>query len=289
MTGTEASPAMVYDAITVTPLGGACGAQIDNIDLSDELDEQVITEIIRALDEHCVVRFRDQDLSPLSQERFCARFGTLAVYPFVEASPDSQHVIPIVKTPDQTRNFGGGWHSDGVYYDTPPSYTMLYALETPVAGGETLFANQRLATADLTPSFLDTLSTLRVLYKAGNIARRDRSEADMTHHSDAEAAEHQVAHPLVRSHPNTGERLVYLSRFHTRRFAGMSRAESRPLLDQLHDAQTRGEYTTWMDWEPGQLTMWDNRLVLHSALNNYPGQTRRMQRTTVLGEPPIPG
>ncbi len=279
-----------YETITVSPLNGACGAEVAGVDLSSEVAPQTVAEIIKALDVHSVVRFRGQELSPQAQERFATRFGQLAVYPFAEPTAESQHVFPIIKTAEQTENFGGAWHSDSAYLDTPPSYTMLYGVKTPEVGGHTLFTSQRLVTADMTSGFLDELSGMRVVYRAGNVPRYDRLDRDGMHHqSNPEVAEHEVDHPLVRVHPNTGERFLYLSRVHTRRFKGMTEEESRPLLDQLFSMQIRAEYASWMDWEDGQLTIWDNRIVLHYALNNYQNELRHMHRTTVLGEVPLAG
>jgi taurine dioxygenase len=282
---------MPYQTIKVTPLAGALGAEISGVDLSQDLGNQVLDEIHRAFLDHLAIFFRDQTLTPRQQVAFAARFGPIGIYPFAEGLPDAPEVVEILKTEDETVNFGGGWHTDTVYLDRPSLGSALYAKEVPAAGGDTLFANGYRAYEALSDGMRAMLDGLTGVHSAalkstgGRVARMGQ-QTSMTGQNLAQADTLEGEHPLVRTHPETGRKALYVSANHTVRFKGMTEEESAPLIRFLLDHATRPEFTCRFRWTPGALALWDNRCTQHYALNDYDGARRRMHRVTVEGERP---
>ena len=282
--------------IVVSPHPGALGAEILGIDLGGEqVSDEAIAQIRAALVQHHVVFFRDQTLSPEQQVAFGARFGELEDYPFVAPLPGHPKLIPVIKEPDERTNFGGGWHSDLAYAHRPPMATMLYALEVPERGGDTLFADGIAAYEALSPAMQEMLHPLKVEYDVKNVMPRYPSEdtgtargnRSMQATSDQAIVDATPCHPLVRTHPESGKKGIYLSRGHTIRFQGMTPAESRPLLDWIGEHLTQPVFTTRFHWGVGSIAFWDNRCVAHYALNDYHGERRHMHRLTIAGDEPF--
>lgn len=283
------------DTVEVSALPGALGAEVRGVDLGGHVADEVIDDLRRQWLEHRVLFFRDQDLSPRRLAEVGRMFGPLERYPFVEPLPDHPEVIPVVKEPDERANFGGGWHTDLVYRPEPSAATMLYAIEVPVRGGDTLFADGVLAYEALSDRMRELLGDLRVVYDVAVVRRHvhDRSDGasnysrSMTARSAPEERLATPAHPLVRTHPETGRQALYFSREHTERFDGMTIEESRPLLDWLGAHMTQPQFTTRFHWRPGSLAFWDNRCVSHCALNDYAGERRYLHRVTIAGDAPF--
>ena len=286
----QASPTPEYRRIEVRPVIGALGAEVYGLSLADPIDEGTMEEIHRAWLEHLVLFFREQKVTPSEQVAFASRFGELDTYPFIQPLPDHPEVIPIIKEPENRYNFGGGWHSDTSYIKKPPKATMLYALEVPRTGGDTLFANMYAAWEALSPGMKDLIASLQAVYTADKVhgASGFYKNADhpMDKIKDKETIEQRVEHPVVRTHPETGKKALYVSMPHTERFKRMTVAESRPLLDYLVAHATKAEFVTRFRWRDGSLTLWDNRCVQHYALNDYPGERRVMHRITIKGDEP---
>jgi taurine dioxygenase len=269
----------------ITQVGGAIGAEILDVDLSGDLTEQTVADIRQALLDHLVVFFRDQDLTPAAYRAFAARIGTPMAYPFVPGIEGFPEITPVLKRPDQTINFGGVWHSDTTYLPRPPMATLLLARDLPASGGDTEFANQYLAYETLSDRMKSVLSGLR------GVARSDKAEASRTREDRAKkpgtGKELLTAeHPVIRTHPETGRRALYVNIAHTAHFAGMTEEESLPLLQFLWKHQTRPEFTCRFSWSPGALALWDNRCAQHNAINDYQGQRRLMHRITLEGDVP---
>jgi taurine dioxygenase len=279
-----------YERIRVEPTSVALGAEVLGVDLSEKPDDATFAEIQRAWLEHHVLFFRDQELRPGQQTAFAERFGDLEAYPFIEPLPGHPHVIPIVKEKDTRMNFGGGWHSDMSYQERPCKATLLYAIEVPERGGDTLFANMIAAYEALSEGMQDLLGGLRAVFTASKVhgAAGFYSSADhpMQKRTDSarEAARH--LHPVVRTHPETGQKALYLDPPHVERIENMRLHESQPLMDFLAQHATQPQFTTRFRWRPGSLAVWDNRCVQHYALNDYAGERREMHRTTVQGDVP---
>jgi taurine dioxygenase len=282
---------MPYQTIEVQPLAGALGAEISGVDLSQDLGNQVLDEIHRAFLDHLAIFFRGQTLTPQQQVTFAARFGPIGIYPFAEGLPDAPEVVEILKTEDETVNFGGGWHTDTVYLDRPSLGSALYAKEVPAAGGDTLFANGYRAYEALSDGMRAMLDGLTGVHSAalkstGGRAARMGQQTSMSGQNIEQADTLEGEHPLVRTHPETGRKALYVSANHTVRFKGMTEEESAPLIRFLLDHATRPEFTCRFRWTPGALALWDNRCTQHYALNDYDGARRRMHRVTVEGERP---
>jgi taurine dioxygenase len=274
----------------IAPLAGALGAEILGVDLKT-LDDAAWKQIHRTFVEHSVIVFRDQDLSPADLMRVGGRFGEPCHYPFVTGMEGYPFIFEVVKEPEETRNFGGAWHSDTTYLQQPPLATLLYAVETPSHGGDTLFANTRAAYDALSEGMRKTVDTLvgvnsaELKYGGGRTAMHKKIGSMKIQDTDS-AHEYVSEHPIARTHPETGRKALYASRGHTTHFKGMTEEESAPLLNFLSQHQTKPEFTCRVRWAPGTLTVWDNRCTQHNAVNDYHGQRRRMRRLTVGAQTP---
>jgi taurine dioxygenase len=272
-------------SIAITHVGGVIGAEVHDVDLTRDLPNDTVAAIRQALLDHLVVFFRGQTLTPAQYRAFARRIGKPIDYPFVAGIDGFPEITPVIKRPDQTINFGGVWHSDTTYLPEPPMATLLLAREIPVQGGDTMFANQYLAYEALSAGLKSVLSGLR------GVARSDKAEASRTREDRARktgmpSAVLTAEHPVVRTHPETGRKALYLNIAHTARFADMTEEESLPLLSFLWRHQTRPEFTCRFRWSPGALALWDNRCAQHNAINDYQGQTRVMHRITLAGDTP---
>ncbi len=285
---------MTYQSISVQPISGALGAVVDGVDLSEDLDNATASDLHQALLDHCVIFFRDQSLTPEQHLRLGRRFGTLNVHEFVEAMPGHPEILVVAKNENDKRNFGGGWHSDVTYLDEPALGSILYALDVPPYGGDTMFANQYLAYETLSPGMKRLLDGLTAIHSARQVygvgadndyARIEGMGAMKILRS--ETAHRETEHPVVRTHPETGRKSLYVNRNFTIRFKDMTVEESRPLLQFLFEHAVRPEYTCRFRWEANSIAFWDNRCVQHYALNDYDGYRRIMHRVTINGDRPF--
>ena len=273
--------------IIVRPLTSRIGAEICGVDLSQNLPQATIGEIRQVLLDYLVIFFRDQDITPEQQIAFVSKFGKTDIYPFVKGLDDYPQITPVLKLPDETVNFGGIWHSDTVYLDKPPMGTVLYAKELPPMGGDTLFANQYLAYENLSAplrGFLKGLKAVNSATKGTAAATRSDRVADA---GTGEARVLEAIHPVVRTHPETGRKALYVNTGHTVRFEGMSEEESRPILEYLFQHQIKPEYCCRFVWTPGAVAFWDNRCAQHYPVNDYHGYKRLLHRITLKGEKPF--
>jgi taurine dioxygenase len=269
----------------IEPLAGALGAEVRGIDLrvADDAAWQRVREVFL---EYAVLVFRDQQLEPADLMRVGERWGEPCHYPFVTGIDGFPFIFEVVKEESETVNFGGNWHSDTTYLAQPPLATLLYALETPKQGGDTLFSNTYAAYDALSEGMRTMVDKLvgvnSASLKVTGGRRKMHSTIGGMKTQDMEKAEdYESEHPVVRTHPDTGRKALYLSRSHTLHFRDMTEAESRPLIEFLQAHQTRPEFTCRVRWSPGTLTVWDNRCTQHCAINDYHGQRRRMRRLTV--------
>ena len=275
-------------AFAVSPLAGALGAEIGGIDLAAATaDDDQVAEIRRIWLEHGVVVFRDQPLTPDEFLAFASRIGPLARYPMVPGIDGYPDIIAVTKLPDERVNFGGIWHSDTTYLEVPPMATMLVAREVPPTGGDTLFADMRAAFDALSPAMQAVLEPLRAVNSSA-MADVSKTREDRIRESgpQTEPQEFEAVHPVVRTHPETGRKALFVNRAHTARFEGMTEEESRGLLQFLFEHQVRPEFTCRVRWAVGTLVLWDNRCVQHNPVNDYHGHTRVMHRITLGGDRP---
>ena len=265
---------------------GALGAEIRGVDLSQSLDKLTADKIHRAFLDHQVIFFRGQSLEPKEVLAVASRFGEPADYPFAQGLAECPLVTELVKAPHETINFGGEWHSDTTYLDNPPRATVLYAKEVPSAGGDTIFADMYAAYESLSEGMKDLLLRLRAIYTAGLLPRHKRDGYAVMTGRNVDKLDMSAEHPVVRTHDETARRSLYINETHTVNFVGMTPEESAPLIGYLSRQAVRPELCFRLRWEPGTLTVWDNRCTQHYAINDYHGQRRVMYRVIVQGEPP---
>lgn len=270
--------------LRIRRVAGALGGEISGVDLSRPLPDATIAAIRQALVEHQVIFFQDQELTPAQQVAFGARFGPLNVHPFVAGMPGQPEVMEIIKEPEDRVNFGGGWHSDMSFLERPSMGSILYAVEIPAFGGDTLFASQAAAFDALSPGLKATLEGLRAVHSAsreysakGQSAQKRGSMAV----AEADGYVGEYVHPMVLVHPETGRKALYVNPAFTLRIDGWSKRESKALLDFLFEHSRYEAFTCRFQWAKGSVAFWDNRSVWHFALNDYPGQRRHMRRVTV--------
>jgi alpha-ketoglutarate-dependent taurine dioxygenase len=275
-----------YRTIRVTPLADAVGAEIGGVDLSSDLSDDTVAAIRRAWLAHLVVFFRDQTLSPERFLAFARRIGDPVEYPFVKGIEGFPEIIAVTKLPHETVNFGGIWHSDTVYLECPPMATLLVAREVPPHGGDTEFASMYAAYEALSPGMQQMLDGLKAVNSSA-LADVSKTREDRIRDSGAEDDKEYVSeHPVVRTHPETGRKALYVNVAHTERFVDMTIEESRPLLQYLFEHSIRPEFTCRFRWQPGSVALWDNRCAMHNPINDYHGHTRAMHRITLAGDGP---
>jgi taurine dioxygenase len=285
---------MTYRNIEVKPISGALGAEIHGVDLSGPLDNRTFSEIRQAFDENVVIFFRDQKLTPEQHLAFGARFGAFDVHPFAAGLPEHPEVMPIIKEADDAvRSFGSGWHSDVTFYERPPLGSILYAIESPARGGDTLFASMYLAYDALSDGLKEMLDGMTANHSAADTYGKDSVAAQRIRDGSksmkirvGDDAQATVEHPVIRTIPETGRKALFVNRTYTKNFKGWTREESQPLLEYLWNHAIRPEFTCRFRWRAGSIAFWDNRCTLHHAISDYDGQRREMHRVTVIGERP---
>lgn len=273
--------------LDVRPISGSVGAEIHGINLLEPVSDEVIAEIRQVWLKYGVVFFRNQPLESGPYLEFAKRFGEVVEYPFVKGLPDFPLIIPVMKLPHEKTNFGGVWHTDTTYLETPPTATMLIARELPPYGGDTMFSNNYAAYEALSPGLKEMLDGMKAVNSSAKAAvtktREDRIEDSAT---DRARSELSAEHPVVRTHPETGRKALYVNTGHTTRFVGWTEEESEPLLNYIYAHQVRPEFTCRFRWEVGSIALWDNRCVLHNPINDYHGHKRLLHRVTLKGDKP---
>ena len=288
-----------YRHIEVKPIAGALGAEIEGADLGN-LDEETFDEIKAAWLEHLVVFFRHQKITPEQQIAFAKRFGDIHHHPFMKGMEQHPEILEILKEEGDTKAFGEVWHTDQMFNPKPAMATILYAKEAPDAGGDTMFTNLYLAYESLSEPMKEMLATLKtwnvgdraILAQNGPMASAPRAGRYVGNQNmaakvrDPGEVKTESTHPLVRTHPETGRKALYISN-HTQTLDGFARAEAKPILDFLMAHAVHPEFTCRFRWEPDSLAIWDNRCTQHRALNDYHGKRRRMHRITIAGDTPF--
>lgn len=279
---------MAETEISLTPIAGSMGAEVWGVDLSKPLGNHLHDEIHQAFLENQVLVFHDQDLSVDNHKDFAKQFGPLVPYPFVKGLPDHPEVFEIRKEPDEEKNFGGVWHTDMSFNERPPVATCLYAREVPSRGGDTLLTNLYRAYETLSDEMKRIVDPLVGVYSGNVKTKRGGRAAVMgstrfdTHNVD-QAESMESEHPIVRTHPETGRKALYISGSHLYRIKGLNDAESDAILRFLKDHAGTPDFTCRVQYRKGSLVIWDNRCTQHRALNDYPGELRVMHRLTIAG------
>lgn len=302
-TGVFDNSARPYEHIMAAPLAAAMGAEIRGVQISSLTDEQ-FEEISDALYRHKMIFFRGQDMDRDDQEAFTLRFGEFGVDAYTTGAEGHRNVQPVVKEADtRTRMvFGSGWHTDSPFMERPPSISMLFAAEVPPWGGDTIWCNTVLAYRCLSDTMKQVLAPLKVHMSALGVVTRLQQEGTAPQHATAGEKLRALGdieldintqkmidgwyHPLVRTHPVTGEKALYVDHAYSFGIEGMLPLEAEGLLDFLRAHVAQPAFSCRLRWEPRTFTVWDNRICIHQAFNDYDGYRREMYRTTVLGEVP---
>jgi taurine dioxygenase len=273
--------------IAVRPSAGNIGAEIDGVDIADQLDDETIAEIRQALLDHCVIFFRNQEFDAEQHKAFARRFGEIFIHPNYRGMQADNEVVMITREPGDQHIVGEDWHTDTTMVAEPPMGAILYAIETPPYGGDTLFANQYLAYETLSPGMRQMLERMRAVHSdrmvAGPQAGRNAYRSTKVR-EDSNWRETVSAHPVVRTHPETGRKLLFVNASYTVGFEGLSEEESRPLLDYLLDHGHRPEFTCRFRWENGSVAFWDNRVCKHLAVHDAGPFRRLMRRVQIAGD-----
>jgi taurine dioxygenase len=268
----------------ITRHSSAVGAEVGNVDLRN-LDNDQFAELRAAFQQHGALFFRDQRLTPEQHIAFAERWGVININRFFQAVDGYPQIAQVLKEPDQTLNIGGAWHTDHSYDQEPAMSSILYALEVPPHGGDTLFAGMAAAYDALSDTYKALLAPLSAVHSSrhvfGKQAAHQRAMEDRF--ENPELATQDSVHPLVIQHPETGQSLLYVNPAFTVRIEGLAEEESNMLLQFLYQHAMNPEFHTRFHWEKGSLAMWDNRATWHYALNDYQGQRRHLHRITIAG------
>ena len=273
--------------ITIQPIAGALGAEVHGVDVAEDLDDGVIGEIRQALLDHGVIFFRDQNLDRERHKAFTRRFGEIFVHPNYNGLTADPAIVDIRREPGDKKIVGEDWHTDTTMVADPPMGAILYAIEVPPYGGDTVFANQYLAYEALSDGLKHTLENMRAIHTdrmvAGPQAAMNAQRSTKVR-EDADWRETISIHPVVRTHPETGRKLLFVNRSYTVGFEGWTEAESRPLLEFLLEHGHRPEFTCRFRWANGSIAFWDNRSTKHLAVHDAGPFRRIMRRTQICGD-----
>ena len=288
-----------YSDISVKPLAAAMGAEIHGVQISDLTDAQ-FSEIEDALYCHKMIFFRDQNMTLGDQESFTLRFGEFGIDAYTSGVKGYDNVQPVIKEADAKVQFlfGSGWHTDSPFLETPPAISMLYGVDIPPYGGDTIWCNSALAYRCLSDTMKHVISDLRVHMSAVSVIRQLQQIEKISPGAAASAFKQTKQddnkqkmidgwfHPMVRTHPKSGEKSLYIDHTYSTGIQGMTEPEAQGLLAFLQQHVTQPAFSCRLRWQPRTLTLWDNRGCIHQAFNDYDGFRREMYRTTVNGEVP---
>jgi alpha-ketoglutarate-dependent taurine dioxygenase len=283
--------ARAYRHIEARPIAAAMGAEIVGADVRT-LPDEGIAELLDALYRHKMVFVRGQTLGHADHERFSLRLGPFGTDAYTKGVDGHPGVQPVIKEADarSASIFGGSWHTDSAFLARPPSISTLYSVEVPPFGGDTAWANCVLAHEMLSPAMRTMLAPLRVHMSAEvNYATQHRLTGGAIPFASDEKRSQAFAgsfHPLARTHPMSGEKALYVDESYAVGIEGMTGAEAASLLDFLVRHVTQHAFTCRLRWEARMLVLWDNRIAIHHASNDYDGYRRELYRTTIEGEVP---
>jgi taurine dioxygenase len=267
-------------------LSGAMGAEIEGLNLARDIDKSLATEIRDALAEFGVLMFRDQELDVEAHKHVARHFGEIFIHPNFNTGDHDPEVVSIVREPGDSRIVGEDWHTDTTMMAEPPMGALLYALETPPIGGDTLFAAQWLAYQALSDEMKKFLSDLKCVHSdikvAGPHNKLNAKRATVIREDDGWRPT-ENAHPVVRTHPDSGRKCLFVNHSYSIRFEGWTEEESQPLLNWLMDWGHRPEFTCRLQWSDRSLAFWDNRSTKHLAVNDVRDHRRVMRRIQIAG------
>ncbi len=288
-----------YQHITAIPLAAAMGAEIQGVDLAN-VSDATFDEIEDALYRHKMIFFRDQELSFTDHENLALHFGEFGTDAYTKGVEGHENIQPVIKEADTKTKmvFGSGWHTDSVFLERPPSIAINYGKDMPPYGGDTMFANGVLAYNSLSDKMKEVIAPLKVWMSAkrvvsamsaekqaaagDGITKLGNIDLDVKTKSMIEGS----YHPMVRTHPVTGEKSLFVDKTYACGIEGMTEEEAMPIINFLGNFATQESFTCRLRWQSKTVIMWDNRICLHQAFNDYEGFRREMYRVTVQGERP---
>ena len=277
---------MSYNRITLHPISGSLGAEIHGANLA-ELDDETFSEIKQALLEYLVIFFRDQDITPDQQIAFGRRFGELHIHPFIPSAPGHEEIIELwAKSGDEDNlRLANAWHPDLSYTNDPPLAAILRAIEVPSRGGDTMWVNLYKAYDTLSDRMKEIISEMKAVHDVTKTYRRQdlQSEGGAERYWNTFKKAPPVEQPLVKVHPETGKKLLYISQLTTTHIVGLHPLESDAMLEMLFKHLDWKELQCRFNWQNNSIAMWDNRCTVHYAVRDYT-EARHMHRVTVLGD-----
>ena len=276
-------------SLIITPLSPALGAQISGVDLSREIDSQTRDAIAQALLDHQVLFFREQPITPPQQARFAAQFGDLHIHPIYPNVPETPQVLVLDTAVTDVRD-NAIWHTDVTFLPTPALGAVLAAKQLPAYGGDTLWASGIAAYEALSAplkQLLDGLTATHDFTKSFPLARFGSTAEDLARWEATRRANPPISHPVIRTHPVSGRKSLFVSDGFTTRINELSEAESDAILKLLFAHATRPEYTIRWRWQENDVAFWDNRVTQHYAVDDYRPNRRVMHRATILGDAPF--
>ena len=269
------------------PLSPSIGIEINGLDLSQQLSKITIEELRSYWLKYKLLIFRNQNLEPQHQLSFTGRFGEIDRYPFLHGLPDFPDVAPVLKRPEDELNFGGVWHSDTAYLECPAAGATLYALEVPDNGGDTIFVDMAAVYTSLPQRLKAQIVSSKAENISGKAAVSKTRKISNSKLADSEVEEFRQVHPVVRTHPETGEKILYVNQAHTTCLVDQPSSVSEEILNEVFSIIRNSQYRYQMKWERGTLIMWDNRATQHYPLNDYPGCRRLLHRVSLKGDKPF--
>ncbi len=274
---------MTYERITVQPLCPTIGAEIHGVDLAKPLDVQTFEEIRRAFLAYKVIFFRDQRIETDEHIAFSRRFGELEIHPFAPHEEGHPEVMQLRHGP-QSRGTENNWHSDVTWRREPSLGSVLRAVEVPEVGGDTLFADMHAAYERLSSELKRQLEGVVAVHDFTRVFGRGLAKEKLER---MQAEYPPVEHPVIRTHPETGEKGIYVNVAFTSHIQGMKEEESRQLLRHLYRQAWFPEVQCRFHWEKDSIAFWDNRITQHYAASDYFPKVRRMERVTIVGDRPV--
>lgn len=281
---------MAASHVKVTPSGASLGASVTGVDLSKPLSPGEIAAIRAVWLEHLVLAFPGQPMGHEDLERFTQYFGPFGDDPFIAPINDHPHIIEVKREANEKASvFAAAWHSDWSFQDTPPAGTILHSKITPPMGGDTLFCNGYAAYEALSDEMKARLEGLEAIHSAalayapdGVYGKNDAKDRSMTIRA-SDNARNTKAHPIVRVHPETGRKTLFINPGYVKTVKGLTDEDAFFLLVELYGVTHDERFVYRHQWEPDMLVMWDNRCTQHMATGGYDGHARLMHRTTVAG------
>ena len=283
---------MVQRPIEVQPLAGSLGAELSGVDVAVAQGDATLRELRNALLRYGVIVLRDQKLTREAQLAFARQLGTPEVHPIANGMAEHPELIRVLKPAGERAFFGTSWHTDNSFFEKPTSETILNGETVPTVGGDTIYASMELAYETLSAPMKALVEPLVAVHSASR-AYDPRTTGDAKYRGEApitytysDAIYHEVEHPVVRTHPETGRKSLYVNAMFTQRIVGLASHESDALLAMLFAHAARPEFSCRLRWAPGSLALWDNRSVQHYAIDDYADFERVMYRVTLEGTRP---